>query len=183
MKMNDASMEIETLIIGKIQGSYGVKGWLRVLPYAGDDSSLHTIKRWYLQGKAGFVDERLCLGARWHNGAVLAQLEGIATKEAADALKGVEVAVSKMALPKPQAGEYYWLDLIGCTVLDANGAPLGVVQDVSSNGAQSILEVIAPTIKAGDTAPQSWLIPFVPAFIGDIDLNAKTIASQWLADY
>ncbi len=79
-----------------------------------------------------------------------------------------------MALPPVADGEFYWTDLEGMRVVNQDGLDLGVVDSLMDNGAHGILVVL------GD---RERLIPFVPAYVSDVDRDARRILVDWGADY
>ena len=96
-----------------------------------------------------------------------AEGEVLATKEAADALKGVTLHADRARLPKLPDDEFYHADLIGLDVVDTGGAPLGRVAAILNHGAGDILDV------TGGAKP--WLIPFTLAAVPTVDLAARRI--------
>jgi len=149
---------------GRVAGSYGVRGWLRVV--VDEPELLADQPTWWLAGVAYPVRE-----TKIHSGTLLAKLEGIDNPELAKSLKGNAVSV-----PRPEAGKgrYYWSDLVGLEVVNEQGVVLGVVKLMSSNGAHDVMEV------AGE---RTRLLPFVPAYIKQVDLQKKRIEVEWEADW
>jgi 16S rRNA processing protein RimM len=149
---------------GRIAGSYGVRGWLRVAVDEPEVLAAQSI--WWLGGVEYAVRE-----TKLHSGTLLAKLAGIENPEQAKALKGRPVVI-----PRPEAGEgrYFWTDLVGLEVVNGQGVVLGVVKAMSSNGAHDVMEV------AGD---RSRLLPFVPAYVMKVDLQARRIEVDWQADW
>ena len=121
---------------------------------------------WWLAGAAYAVRE-----TKAHSGTLLAKLAGIETPEQAKALKGQAVRI-----PRPEAGEgrYYWSDLVWLEVVNEQGVVLGVVKEMSSNGAHDVMEV------AGE---RTQLLPFVPAYVKKVDLQNRRIDVEWEADW
>jgi len=149
---------------GRVAGSYGVRGWLRVVV---DEPELLADQRtWWLAGTAYPVRD-----TKVHSGTLLAKLEGIDNPEQAKTLKGQAVSI-----PRPQAGEgrYYWSDLVGLEVVNEKGVVLGAVKQMSSNGAHDVMEV------AGE---RTRLLPFVPSYIKQVDLPGRRIEVEWEADW
>jgi 16S rRNA processing protein RimM len=155
--------------MGRIAGSYGVQGWLRVQPYSELPDALAAYRVWRVGG-----GEYLLHAARAHSGALLAKLDGIETPEAARALKGATVEIERSALPPPAQGEYYWTDLVGLQVMNTRGARLGTVAEVSSNGAHEVLRI------AGE---RERLLPWVGSVVKRVDLAAGEIEVEWEADW
>lgn len=156
--------------MGRVAGSYGVRGWIRVVPYSADPGALEAHAEWRV-GEAMYRVEQ----SRVHSGSLVAKLEGIESREQALALKGSTVALAREALPEPEAGQYYWADLVGLEVVNAQGMVLGVVRGVFSNGAHDVMEL------AGDKSTR--LVPFVPAVVRKVDLEGRRIDVEWGAEW
>jgi 16S rRNA processing protein RimM len=155
--------------MGRVAGSYGVRGWVKVAPEAGTKEGLAGAKEWWLGADAFKVS-----AARVHGATVVGKLEGIETREQALGLKGRTVAVRREALPEPEEGRYYLTDLIGLEVVNGEGRALGVVTRTYSSGAQDVVEV------SGD---RTRLIPWVAAVVRNVDLLEKRIEVEWGADW
>jgi 16S rRNA processing protein RimM len=152
--------------MGRVSGSYGVRGWVRVLA-AGD--ALAACGTWSIGGTRYAVQEM-----KPHSGALLAKLAGIESREAALKLKGMTVSVERAALPEPPAGTYYHADLVGLEVVNAQGVMLGVVKGLFSNGAHDVAEL---------SGERPRLLPWVAAVVKNVDLAARRIEVDWGADW
>jgi 16S rRNA processing protein RimM len=177
----------DSLEVGRITGAYGIKGWIKVQPYSGEARSepiglLHG-KTWWLGREAGEAKAYAVEEVRLHSGNVVAKLAEVPDRNAAEALKGLSVRVARQELPPAGPDEYYWVDLIGCAVTGANGDLLGVVKSVDDNGAHAILEVEDPGQGEGSGKVLRHAIPFVNAYVKEVDLPARRIATEWLASY
>jgi len=155
--------------MGRVAGSYGVRGWVKVAPQAGVQESLAAAAEWWLDAEPRRVEQ-----ARAHSATVIAKLAGVETREQALALKGRVVSVSRAALPEAGEGRYYLADLVGLEVLNTQGVALGVVRQWHTNGPQDVMEV------AGD---RDRLLPWVPSVVKRVDLAAKLIEVEWEADW
>jgi 16S rRNA processing protein RimM len=155
--------------MGRVAGSYGVRGWIKVVPGGGVLDALPQLAEWWLGGEAYRVSE-----ARVHSSTVVAKLDGIETREQALALKGLAVSVEREALPEAEDGHYYLADLVGLEVVNEQGEQLGTVKQWISNGAQDVMEV------AGE---RTRLIPWVPAIVKVVDLAARRVVVEWGADW
>jgi len=159
----------ELIELGRIAGSYGVRGWVKVAPQKGVAEALVAAKEWWLGEELHRVDE-----AKVHSATVVAKLAGIETREQALGLKGRKIEVARAALPDADDGRYYLADLVGLEVVNRQGEKLGVVRQWLTNGPQDVMEL------AGDRAR---LIPWVPAVVKQVDLAAKRIDVEWEADW
>ena len=155
--------------MGRVAGSYGVRGWVKVAPGGGVAATLAEARKWWIGERPFEVAE-----ARVHGATVVAKLAGVDTREQALALKGGRVSVERSALPVPEEGHYYLADLVGLEVVNQQGAALGVVKKLFTNGAQDVMEV------AGD---RTRLLPWVPAVVKSVDLAARKILVEWGADW
>ena len=155
--------------MGRVAGSYGVRGWIKVVPGVGVLEALPGVGEWWLGEQAYRVT-----AAKVHGATVVAKLEGIETREQALALKGTTVSVEREALPEAEEGHYYLADLVGLEVVNEQGERLGTVKQWISNGAQDVMEV------AGE---RTHLIPWVAAIVKQVDLDARRVVVQWGVDW
>ena len=155
--------------MGRVAGSYGVRGWVKVAPQKGVAATLAAATDWWLGEEARRVEQ-----ARVHSATVVAKLAGIETREQALALKGSKVAVARSALPDAQDGRYYLADLVGLELVNEQGLKLGTVRQWFSNGPQDVMELVGERTR---------LVPWVAAVVKRVDLEAKLIEVDWGADW
>ena len=156
--------------MGRVAGSYGVRGWLKVTPGAGVAQALATAKEWWIGAALYRVDE-----ARVHGATVVAKLPTIETREQALVLKSLPVSLLRASLSEAEEGHYYLADLVGLEVVNIEGVPLGVVKRMFTNSAQDVMEV------AGDG--NTRLLPWVPAIVRKVDLQERRIHVDWQSDW
>lgn len=174
-----ATVPPDLVALGVVRGAYGVKGWVRIAPYADDGAVLLQQRAWWLQGSA--TAQRLELTAvRRHTDQLLAKWNGCDSPEGADALKGREVAVARSAFPPLPDNEFYVADLVGARVVNRAGDELGKVQGLRSKGAQQLLEV-APEGSAGESA--TLLIPLVESYVDAVDVAQHEVRVDWQKDW
>jgi len=155
--------------MGRVAGSYGVRGWMKVVPGGGVRETLAGMKEWWIGERAYRVAE-----AKVHSATVVAKLDGIESREQALALKGLEVLVRRAALPEAEEGHYYLADLIGLEVRGVGGERIGSVKRFFTNRAQDVMEV------AGE---RTHLIPWVSAIVKQVDLEGRSIVVEWSAEW
>lgn len=160
--------------MGRIAAPYAVRGWVKVQPYTEYLDSLLDYPVWRL-GKAGKWREYAVLEAKVHGQTLLAQLDGVDDRNAAEALQGHEVAVARAELPAAEEGEYYWDDLVGLEVVNLAGESLGRVAEMLETGAHDIMKVVA-----GD---KERLIPFTAPIVGKVDVAAGRVEVDWGKDW
>ena len=101
-------------------------------------------------------------------GAVLARIDGIADRNAAEALKGVRLYVDRARLPEPEEGEFYREDLVGLAAVLADGTAVGTVQSVEDYGAGDVIEIARPGGKP-------LLMPFTDATVPEVDIEGGRV--------
>ena len=184
--LEPAELPADAVEVGRVQGAWGIKGWLKVAPYSASPEALFSSRRWFLlppeRGPKAAFDgpARLkIVQARAHADGVVASVHDIADRDAAEALKGARILVPRSSFPTPEEGEYYWVDLIGLAVVNREGLALGQVTDLMATGPQQTL--VVGYQEAGQ--PRERLIPFVDAYVDRVDLPARRITVDWQADY
>lgn len=175
------SLPEDAVLVGHVSGAFGVVGWVRIRPYSADASALLGAKTWWLDKPEVHDAERL--SAKLHGDEIVARLTGVSDRNAAEALKGATVHVSRKHFPALAEGEFYWVDLIGAQVTNLQGESLGIVRDLMDNGAHPILRVAAAEVAEADLHRHEKLIPFVESFVKHVDLAAHSIQVDWGLDY
>ena len=94
-------------------------------------------------------------------------------------MRGSRIFISRSNFPKAAEDEYYWVDLIGLDVINREDVALGVVKELLSTGAQTVL--VMDYQEDGKTCER--MIPFVAAYVDNVDLKARRIRVDWQADY
>ncbi|HEX4384118.1 MAG TPA: ribosome maturation factor RimM [Myxococcales bacterium] len=124
------------LAIGRVARAHGIRGRVLVAPYDPESQALASLKRIHL----GPREYRIQLAERVNLGW-LVELQGVADRNLADTLRGLEVKAFRDELPPLEEGEVYYADLIGYTVVDGQGQERGVVERLIAAGAQELLEL------------------------------------------
>jgi len=180
-----AEMPADAIEVGRIADAWGIKGWFKILPYSASPEALFSSKRWYLQPaeKGPKVFDGTVLlrikEAREHSDTVVASSHEVPDRTAAESLRGARIFVSRASFPTPDTDEYYWVDLLGLDVVNREGLPLGQVKDLMATGPQTVLVLAFEQ----DGKPQERMIPFVRAYIDQVDLAARRISVDWQPDY
>ncbi len=162
------------VIMGKVVAAQGIQGWVKVQTFTEYLDSLLDYDTWYVGNEQAWRPLQV-LEADVHGKVLVAKLEGIADRTAAEKYKGLLVAVPRAELPEQEEGEYYWSDLVGMTVVTLAGETLGTVDTLLETGANDVLVVKG---ESGET-----LIPFIASVIQQVSLKDKTIRVDWQADY
>ena len=182
--------------VARIVDAWGIKGWLKVQPFAADPQALFSSRRWYTKPpesaavkRPGTVDGaypallKITL-AKQHGDVVVAQAQGVDSRSDAEALRGVRVFVGRSSFPTAAKDEFYWVDLIGLAVFNRQGDSLGTVIGLLDTGPHSVLRVGAGNAASHAAAEYpERLIPFVAAYVDGVSLALKRITVDWGLDY
>lgn len=162
--------------LGRIIGCFGVKGWVKIKPDTADLRSITKFKELYVidsrNNKQLYAVGESCVRSE----IIHLKFLEIDDRNSAQKLKGADVAVMRDKLPKTNSDEYYWVDLIGLDVYNAKGQLLGKVDHLIETGPSSVM------VLKNDNAIQC-MVPFVVAFVIDVDLTHKKIIVDWELDY
>lgn len=158
------------VILGRVNGLLGVKGWLKIYSYTDPRDSIVDFSTWVL--RTGNDEQTVELeDGRKHGRTVVVKLKAIDDRDQAGALVGAEIAVERDALAPCDAGEYYWTDLEGSTVVTAQGESLGRLDHLFETGGHDVMVVI------GD---RRRLIPFVQEkVVREVRLEQHIIVVDW----
>jgi 16S rRNA processing protein RimM len=159
--------EPDSLEIGTVRRAHGIRGQLRVQLHDPASDALEVLARLRIgaaQGPSYEIGAVHDLGG----GAYLVQLEGVADRDRAEALRGQPIFALRTELTPLAEDEFYVGDLIGCEVVTAGGDLVGRVRAVPAIGGQDLLEIERPGRKEA-------LVPLQPAFVTAIDLSARRV--------
>lgn len=167
-------MSDESVVIGRFNGPWGVRGWVKIWSDTRPPTAIFDYQPWHL-GEHGFGehDDPLQID-RWQQSGprLVVKLHGIDTPEQAAALGRQVIRVSRSALPALEPGEYYWHDLVGLEVVNLQGHHYGRVVAMQETGAHDVLEILSQ----GRTV----LIPFVvDEFVHAVNLGEGRITVDW----
>ena len=190
--LEPAALPADAIEVGRIADAWGIKGWFKVLPHSASPEALFSSKRWYLQpserGARTFSGTLLLrvIEAKEHSDTIVAHADDVTDRNAAEALRGARIFVPRSSFPTAQTDEYYWVDLIGLNVVNREGVALGTVRELLATGPQTtlVLTADAPAGEAGAAARTiERMVPFVSAFVDEVDLAGRTIKVDWQPDY
>ncbi len=200
MSLPDSAPE-DLVELGRVVSAFGVRGWVKIKPHSSQPDVLLQARRWWLSPPTppAAVSRPVSwrgldvISSRVHSDHLIAQLKGLDGRDAAEALKGHSVWVSRTEFPAADQEEYYWVDLIGCElygVHEDQSVLIGTVREVSDNGAHAVLHVEHPLpAGASDQAGgkprklKTTLVPFVQAHVRAVDISARRIDTDWPADF
>lgn len=166
----------ELIAVGHVSSAHGIKGWVWVHARTEPPSNIFGYRPWYLKTREGFRAVKV-LDWREQGKGVVAQLDIAPDRNAAEALRNLEIWVPKTALPELEEGDYYWSDLIDLEVRTEAGVVLGVVHSLMETGSNDVL-VVQGTATSLDRNER--LVPWLPgSVVKDVDLAARVITVDW----
>ncbi len=177
----------EKVILGRITGVYGVKGWLKIFSYTDPMESIVDYSPWYIRPEnrknAPWTKVDVKAGKR-HAKTVVAKLEHCNDRDQAQAFIGSEIAIELDQLEElSDSNEFYWHDLIGLRVINLQGMELGVVKKMMETGANDVLVVVSE-IEGTEKETIERLIPWTMHMaIIAVDLEQGIIEVDWDPDF
>lgn len=158
------------VVLGKVGGLYGVRGWVRLWSFTDPADNLLDYRDLELGRGERWESVRLAEG-RVQGESLVARFEGCTDRDQAALLVGAELAVARDRLPAPAEGEYYWADLVGLEVVTTGGVALGRVDHMMATGANDVMVVVGE---------RERLLPFVPGqYVREVDLAGGRIVVDW----
>jgi len=156
------------ICVARIGAAHGVRGAVKLWTFTEDP--LAVTRYGQLMTKDGARQFEVT-HVREAKGHLVATLKGIATREEAERLNGVELYVAREKLPATSEDEYYHTDLVGLAAVNAAGEPLGRVIAIHNFGAGDIIEIAPPN---GAT----MLLPFSNAVVPTVDLEGGRVVIE-----
>lgn len=162
-------MSDDLVCIGAVAGAFGVRGEVRLKSFCANPEDIADYSP--LRTEDGSRSYAVTLTGTGKNGFI-ARLGGVATKEQADALRGLRLYARRDQLPSLPDDEYYHADLIGLAVFDTGGTALGTVKSVLNHGAGDLLEIHGANLR------ESVLLPFSVKDVPTVDLTSGRIIAD-----
>lgn len=157
-------MKKDFLEIGKIVGTHGVRGMVRIQPWCDSGDFLTDFKYFYLEMGAKKLSVNKITP---HGNVVIAAFDGIFTIENAEKLRNKILYIKHDDINLPE-GRYFVSEIIGAKVFDnATGKLLGILKDVTQTGANDVWHV--------ENGGKEYLVPAIPDVIADVDVNSDTV--------
>jgi 16S rRNA processing protein RimM len=167
------------VVMGRITAPFGVQGWVKIYALTAKIENLDAYPVWWLKQRDGDWREISVARVKVNGKMLVAQLAGVEDRDAAAELKGADIAVPREQLPRAAEGEFYWADLIGLKVVNAEQHDFGRVTRILQTGANDVLAV-----QGDEAAPKAeTLIPFIAGVITHVDIDAGLIRVDWGKDY
>jgi 16S rRNA processing protein RimM len=165
------------IVVGRIGGAFGVKGWFHVQSHTSPPDSLLRYRPWFIRlGGAADWRELKNFQCRKHGDGLVAHCAQWPDRTAVQALAGSDIGVTGDVLPRLPRDEFYWRALVGCEVHNTDQL-LGKVVGLMETGAHDVL--VVKTVDGTATC----LIPFVASYVRQVDPSARRIDVDWQLDW
>jgi 16S rRNA processing protein RimM len=161
------------VVMGRVAAPHGVRGWLKINTFTETPETLAGFPIWWLAGATGWQEHRVA-EAEVRGNTLLAKFAGVGDREQAQRLSGHQVAVPREALPEPDAGTFYWADLVGLRVVNLQGEQLGTIDGLVETGANDVIVV---------KGERERLIPCLGHVLLEVDVEAGEVRVDWGLDY
>jgi 16S rRNA processing protein RimM len=154
------------VLLGRIAGAHGIRGEVLIKSFTAAPEDIGAYGALSTEDGARAFE---IASARPTAKGVVARLKGVADRNAAEALRGIDLYVARDRLPPPSDDEFYYADLIGMTAVTADGATFGEIVAVQNFGAGDLIEVRL----AGKTKTE--LFPFTDTVVPEVDVAARRV--------
>jgi 16S rRNA processing protein RimM len=167
----------ESLIVGTIGAPYGVKGWVKINSFTQNADSIFDYTPWVIKLAQGESKSINVDQWRFHSKSLVAKLEGVEDRDAAELVKNAEISILTSQLPALDT-DHYWKDLIGMQVVTDKGYDMGVIKEMFETGANDVMLVKA---KVNDAFGQKErLLPFLyDSVVLEVNKDGNTITVDW----
>ncbi|WP_243370753.1 ribosome maturation factor RimM [Geotalea sp. SG265] len=135
------SGSIETILIGKVSATHGVRGQLRITSFSGEPDSFTALRSVMIKKPGGGMESFAVAGAKAHGKKIILSLKDFTNINDVMHLVGREVYVLREQLPALADDEYYWCDLVGLQVTTEDGEILGELVDIIVTGSNDVYVV------------------------------------------
>lgn len=151
------------ILLGEIGAAHGIRGEVSIRTFTEDPADIASYGP--LSDKTGKRTFKIA-GLRVTAKSVIARLQGVDDRTAAEKLRNIGLYVKRRQLPDLKPGEFYYEDLAGLAAVDAQGAALGTVVAVVNYGAGDLVEISRPGER------ETLLVPFTRYAVPSVDLEA-----------
>ena len=164
----------DVVIMGKIVGPHGIKGWLKVPPFTEEIGTLSEYPQWLVSEDekhwASYKVEKTIIKDK----TLLVKLSGIDDRNGSESVNKNMIGILKEELPKLDSDTYYWSDLIGLDVQNEAGYYFGTIKTMMETGSNDVMVI---------KGEKEFLIPYLPDVVIKVDLEAKKVLVEWDENY
>ena len=163
------NLDEKKLLVGKINGFFGVQGWVKIFSYTKPRKNILEYQPWYFLDNETYKVIEITSG-REQSKTIVAQVKGINNRDEALQLIGKDLYINKDRLPEIDNDAHYWHELTGFRVINKNEVDLGIVDYLVDTGSNHVL------VTKGET--EHW-IPYIEPFLVSVDKHKKVISVDW----
>ncbi len=161
------------VLVGKVSGCFGVKGWLKIFSYCDPRENITTYKSWIVDGKVFDSVE-----SKRNGKLIVAKLKGIDDKDTAMTLIGQSVEIRLDQLEQLRSDQFYWRDLVGLEVTNTKGIAFGKITNLLETGANDVIII---------KGERERLVPYITDIdngrtVIEVDIEKKTMVVEWHED-
>jgi len=166
----DAEAGQALIVVGRITGVYGVRGWVRLASFTDPMENLLAYRPWLIED-LGQRRELIVHEVRRQGKGFVARIDDCDDRDEALRYAGRDLCMPAERLPQAEEDEYYWFELEGLKVVNTDGVELGTVDHLFATGANDVM-----VVKAG---PRERLLPFIADVIVEVERGARLIKVNW----
>ena len=163
------NLDEKKLLVGKINGFFGVQGWVKIFSYTKPRKNILEYYPWYFVDNGTYKVIGITTG-REQSKTIVAHAKGIDNRDQASQLIGKDLYIDKDQLPELSDDEHYWHELNGFRVINKNGVDLGVVNYLVDTGSNNVL------VTKGEK--EHW-IPYIEPYLVSVDKQNRVITVDW----
>lgn len=165
------------IIVGKFGAPYGIRGWIKIFSFTEDSDRIFDYKPLWIKKGEQWQEIQIESFKQHHQDKVV-KLKGVDDRDQSQLFTNFEIYVDESLLPSLGEDDFYWKDLIGCSVVNSNGYNFGHVTELMETGSNDVLVVKANLNDA--FGQKERLIPFIQNdFILSVDLIKREIKVDW----
>jgi 16S rRNA processing protein RimM len=161
------------VIVGRLGRPHGIQGWMRIISFTEPEESILNYPEWFIA--RGDLWEPIELEEyKLQSGMILVKFPGCDNPEQARLYTNANIAITRDQLPSLDENDFYWTDLEGLTVINKQGAELGVIDHLFATGSNDVM-VVKGVVE--------HLVPYIKHVILEVDLKNKRMLVDWEEDF
>jgi 16S rRNA processing protein RimM len=165
----------DLVVVGVFGKVFGIRGWIKVNSFTIPKENILKFDCLFIHKKNSNDVEKIHFNNnKIQDDNIIVKLPGYDSPKDASYLVNSKIYVLRKQLPKLKDGEYYWIDLIGLTVINKNGDKFGIVSDILATGSNDVLVVMGK---------RKHFIPYISQVICKVDLVEKILYIDWDIDF
>ena len=162
-------LDDKKLLVGKINGFFGLQGWVKLLSFTEPRKNILTYHPWYFLEDGQYKEVEVTNG-REQSKTIVAHIKNVDNRDQSQKFIGQDIYIDKEQLPQLKPGEYYWYEMIGFEVVNQNNEKLGIVDYFVETGSNNVL------VTKGKK--EHW-IPYIEPFLISTNPETKQITVDW----